>query len=51
MNQALNDGEGRQLTLDILQKEAAGLEQHFASGTFIAPFPELVIKLGCRGSR
>jgi hypothetical protein len=46
MNQALNDGEGRQLTLDILQKEAAELEQQFASGTFIAPFPEIVIKLG-----
>jgi hypothetical protein len=46
MNRALNAGVAEELTLEAVQKQAAELELQFSSGTFIAPFPELVIRLG-----
>ncbi len=46
MNQALDVKGPGEMTLEVLQKQREDLEQQFASGTFIAPFPEIVIKLG-----
>lgn len=46
MNQALDVKGPDETTLEVLQKQREDLEQQFASGTFIAPFPEIVIKLG-----
>lgn len=46
MNQALDVKAPDETTLEVLPAQREDLEQQFASGTFIAPFPEIVIKLG-----
>jgi len=46
MIQALDIKGPDEMTLEVLQRQREDFEQQFASGTFIAPFPEMVVKLG-----